>query len=194
MLAERIIGTFTFRREVYAQVEEDKTFTVTAWLLVIVVSFLSQLGRFASLGFGHLGRWLLAAIVGTIFAVIGFAVGTFVTSWIGKVVFKADVDWGEMVRTLGLAYVWNAVGFIGVISAVFGALACLSIPIAIVAALLGLAAWLIAVKEALDLEWAETLITVILGWIATWLITLGARLVLGAFGIPTTALLGGLRR
>jgi hypothetical protein len=179
MLAERIIGTLTFRKEVYAQVEEDKTFTATAWLLVIVVSFLAQLGRFASLGFGHLGRWLLSAVVGTIFAVIGFGVGAFVTSWIGKVVFKADVDWGEMVRTLGLAYVWNAVGLIGVISAIFGTLSCLAIPIAIVAALLGLGAWLIAAKEALDLEWAETLITVVLGWIATWLITFGARLVLG---------------
>ncbi len=44
MLTNRIIGAFSFRREVYAEVEKDTTFTTTAWLLVIVFGFLNQLG------------------------------------------------------------------------------------------------------------------------------------------------------
>ena len=43
MLMDRIIGAFTFRKEVYAEVEKDETFTSTAWLLVAVVAFISQL-------------------------------------------------------------------------------------------------------------------------------------------------------
>ena len=48
MLVNRIIGAFTFRKGVYAEVEKDTSFTTTAWILVVVASFLNQLGLFAS--------------------------------------------------------------------------------------------------------------------------------------------------
>ena len=34
MLTERIIGAFTFRKGVYADVEQDTSFTTTAWMIV----------------------------------------------------------------------------------------------------------------------------------------------------------------
>ena len=111
MLMDRIIKAFTFKKEVYADVEQDSTFTSTAWLLVAVVAFLNQLGSSAV---PKLGSRLLGAIVGTIFAVIGFAVGAWVINWVGRTFFKAEVTFEEVVRTLGLAYVWNVVGFIGI--------------------------------------------------------------------------------
>ena len=43
MLMNRIIGAFTFRRGVYAEVEKDQAFTTTAWILVIVVAFSAHL-------------------------------------------------------------------------------------------------------------------------------------------------------
>jgi hypothetical protein len=188
MLMKRIMGAFLFRKGVYAEVERDTEFTSTAWILVVVVSFLSQIGRFAGHGFGGLGRWLISAIVGTIFAVIGFALGAWVVSWVGKALFKAQVTFDEVVRTLGLAYVWNLVGLIGIVSAISGTLACILAPITIISALLALAAWLIAAKEALDLDWGRTLVTVILGWIVAWLITMAATWVLGLFGIRVAAI------
>ncbi len=188
MLTKRIMGAFLFRKGVYAEVESDTEFTSTAWILVVVVSFLSQLGRFAGHGFGGLGRWLISAIVGTIFAVIGFALGAWVVSWVGKTLFKAQVTFDEVVRTLGLAYVWNIVGLIGIVSAISAALACILVPITIISALLGLAAWLIAAKEALDLDWGRTVITLILGWIVAWLISLAATWMLGLFGIRMAAI------
>jgi len=187
MLMKRIVGAFLFRKGVYAEVERDTEFTSTAWILVAVVSFLSQIGKFAGHGFGGLGRWLISAIVGTIFAVIGFAVGAWVISWLGKALFKAQVTFGEVVRTLGLAYVWNIVGFIGILAAISGALACILLPITIISALLALIAWLIAAKEALDLDWVRTLVTVIVGWIVTFLITLAATGVLALVGIRIPA-------
>ena len=33
MLTERIMGAFTFRKGIYAEVEQDASFTSTAWLL-----------------------------------------------------------------------------------------------------------------------------------------------------------------
>jgi hypothetical protein len=188
MLTQRIIGAFTFRKEVYADVEQDTSFTTTAWILVAVVAFLNQLGTNAS---GNLLNWLLGAVVGTIFAVIGFAVGALVINWVGRAVFKADVTFEEMVRTLGLAYVWNVVGVFGILSAFSEALKCIVSPVMVIASILMVIAWFIAAKEALDLEWLQTIVTVILGWIALIVVMLIAGLVLGMLGLGAAAL-GGL--
>jgi uncharacterized membrane protein (DUF485 family) len=188
MLSERIIGAFTFRSGVYAEVEKDTSFTTTAWILVVVVAFLNQVGSFAS---SELVNWLVGAVVGTIFAVIAFAVGALVINWVGRGVYKADVTFDELVRTLGLAYVWNVVGFIGIVSAFSIALSCLLAPVMIIAAILLIVAWFVAAKEALDLDWVKTIITVILGWLALIVITAIAAIVVGLLGFGGAAL-GGL--
>jgi hypothetical protein len=108
--------------------------------------------------------------VGTIFAVIGFAVGALVINWVGRTVFKAEVSFDELVRTLGLAYVWQVVGVLGILSAISTTLSCVISPVLFITAIATIAAWFIAAKEALDLEWLQTIITVVLGWIAgRWL-------------------------
>ncbi|MBL7200404.1 MAG: hypothetical protein ISS56_09665 [Anaerolineae bacterium] len=183
MLMDRIIKVLTFRREVYAEVERDTEFTNTAWLLVVVVSLLAQIGKFSSFGFGAFGKWLIAAIVGTILAVLGFAVGCMVISAVGKALFRAEVSFEEMVRTLGLAYVWNIIGVFGILAAVAPALACVLTPVIIIAAIVGLVSWLFAAKEALDLDWGPTAITLIIGWIVTFVITLIASPILGLLGL-----------
>ena len=104
MLADRIIGAFTFRKGVYEEVEHDVNFTSTAWIIVVVTAFLSSLGSGTST---QVVDRFLGAVVATVFTVVGFAVATFVISWLGKTLFQADVSFDEMVRTLGLAYVWK---------------------------------------------------------------------------------------
>ena len=113
MLMDRIIGAFTFRKEVYAEVEKDTSFTTTAWILVAVVALLSQLGAAATAG--SFGGWILGAILGTILDIIGFTAGAWVISWLGRALFQADVSFEELVRTLGLAYVWRVVGLLGIL-------------------------------------------------------------------------------
>jgi len=158
----RIMGAFTFRRGVYAEVETDTTFTSTAWILVIVVAFLNQLGAFVS---SDLGIWLRNAVGGTIGVIIAFALATFVVQWVGRALFNAEVTHGEMIRTLGLASVWLVVGVVGVLASFAPGLAWLAALALLVALILGLLAWLAATKEALDLPWFHTIVTVILGFI-----------------------------
>jgi len=86
--------------------------STTAWLLGAVVAFLSQLGTYAST---NVLEWLRSAIVGTVWALIAFGVAAFIINWLRRALFQADVTFEEMVRTLGLAYVWNIVGVIGVL-------------------------------------------------------------------------------
>jgi hypothetical protein len=184
---DRIIGAFTFRRGVYAEVEQDTTFTTTAWVIVIVVSFLNQLG---SRPFDNFGSWLLGAVIGTVFAVLGFALATYVINLVGRAVFKADVTFNEIMRTVGLAYVWQAVGFLGILAVFSETLEGLIGFVLALGVILWLIAAFIAAKEALDLEWLQTVVTVFLGLIAYLVVLALAGFVLVALGIAGAVLFG----
>jgi hypothetical protein len=186
MLMDRIVGAFTFRRQVYADVESDTSFTPTAWILVVVVSLLSELGTAA--GAGSFGGWLLAAFGGTIAAVAGFALAAFVISALGKALFQADVNFEEMVRTLGLAYVWSVVGFVGVVAGIIPGLGCVLTPLLCVVPILQLISWFIAAQEALDLDTGQTLVTIILGLIAQWIVRVIASVMMGAMGLAAAGI------
>jgi branched-subunit amino acid transport protein AzlD len=195
-MIDRIIGAFTFKKEVYQEVENDTSFTPTAWMIVAVVAFISQLGANAALARVVGGGWFLGAISGTLIAVLSFALGCFVISWAGKTIFNADVTFEEMVRTLGLAYVWNVIGFLGILGFAGRAFACVTGPIVLIAAIAGLVSWFIAAKEALDLEWPQTIGTVLIGWVAGLIVTWIFRAILGLFGLATAgigAALSGLQ-
>jgi len=183
MLTNRIIGAFTFRKGVYAEVENDTSFTTTAWILVAVVAFLNRLGPALSSS-----NWLISAILTTILSVVGFALGTWIVNWVGRTLFNADVRFDELVRTLGLAYVWQVVGILGILAAFSDALSCVLAPIQILAAILMIAAWFIAAKEALDLEWVQTIVTVVLGALAQFVIAIVVGgLLLGLFELALTS-------
>jgi len=192
-LMERIKKVFTFKNEVYAEVESDASFTQTAWILVAAVAFLNQLGGNAALVHVSGGSWIVGTITGTIFSVIGFGVGCFIISWAGKQFFGADVTFEEMVRTLGLAYVWNVVGFLGIIALAAPGLACVSGPISFLAGIAGMVAWFMAAKEALDLEWPQTIGTVVIGWVASFIVSLIAGAILGIFGIAGAGITSAIR-
>lgn len=175
MLMERIIGAFTFKREVYADVEHDSSFTNTAWAIVAAVALLIQIPALSSTE--SIGAWLLGAVISTAFTVLGFAIGAYVIAWVGKSMFQAEVSFEEMVRALGLAYVWNIVG-------IFGGF----FPLLCIGWVLGFASWFIAAREALDLETGQTIITVIIGWVALFVVSAVAGLVLGLFGLGASAI------
>ena len=187
MVLKRIADVLTFRRQVYAEVEDDTGFTTTAWLLVMVVSFLSQVGSQVSASYGD---WLARSAGGTILTVIGFGVAATVMSWVGRAFFGSRVRFRGLVRALGLAYVWNIVGVVGVLGISPG-LGWLVAPARVLGATLGLVSWGLAAKEALGLRWGQTVLTVGLGWgflllmmVGMALISLGVGFVLsgGLFG------------
>jgi hypothetical protein len=187
MLMQRIIGAFTFRKGVYAEVEADTTFTTTAWLIVAVIAFLNQIGSNASTDFLD---WLIGAVIGTIVSIVGFAVAALVINWVGRAVFNAEVTFDELVRTLGLAYVWFIIGVFGVITNFVEVLGCLFAPILILAGIALVVSWFIAAKEALDLEWLQTIVTVIIGGIALIGIWLIGLLIVGILGFGAAAIVG----
>lgn len=182
-MMDRIIGAFTFRKGVYSEVEHDVSFNQSAWIIVAVTAFLNQLGSNAALASVVGGNWIMSALGGTVFAIAAFAIGAFVISYVGKTLFNAEVTFEEMLRTLGLAYVWNVIGFLGIIALAGRTLACITGPISLLAGIAGLVAFFVAAKEALDLEWPQTIGTVLIGWVAMWIVTMIAGAILGIFGL-----------
>jgi hypothetical protein len=62
----------------------------------------------------------------------------------------------------------------------------------VIGVILWLVASFIAAKEALDLEWLQTIITVFLGWLAYMVVLALTGIVLTAIGIGGAALFGSL--
>ena len=183
MLTERIIGALTFRRGVYAEVEADKTFTATAWILVVIFAFLNQLGSYAS---QSVFDWLVGTGIGVLTAIAGFAIAAAVINWIGRGSFGAEVTFDELVRTMGLASVWTMVGVLGVIAAFSDALSCILDPVIVVSWVALVVAWFVAVHEALDLTWVKTIITVIIGFIPWAIIMILTGVVLNFLDLTAT--------
>jgi len=191
-MVNRIIGAFLFRREVYADVEADQSFTTTAYILVAVVAILNALGAGAA-GFRQSLMNGTFGVIGTaIFALVGFIFGAWVISWVGKSFMAADANFGEIVRTLGLAYVWNIFGVLGVASLASPTLSCVTGPVVFLGWILGLISWFIALKEALDLDWGRTIVTAFVGWIAMIFIVIIGGFVLGSIGILAGTVFGVL--
>jgi hypothetical protein len=194
MLVNRIMKAFMFNKEVYSEVEHDTSFTTTAWVIVAATAFLGSLGStFGAEGFDQPVAGIVGVLAGTVVGIIGFAVGTAIITWVGKTVFKAEVTFDELVRTLGLAYVWRVVGVVGIVGAFSPTLACITAPISLAAAIAGLFSWFIAAKEALDLDWTQTIITVLLGWAAIMAVAFFTTLILGMLGLGVAGLAGAFR-
>jgi hypothetical protein len=183
MLTERIIGALTFRRGVYAEVEADKAFTATAWILVVIFALLNQLGSYAS---QSIFDWLVGTGIGTLTAIAGFAIAAAVISWVGRGVFNAEVTFNELVRTMGLASIWTAVGVLGVIAAFSDALSCILGPVIVISWIALVVAWFVAVHEALDLTWGKTIITVMIGFIPWAIIMALTGVVLSLLDLTAT--------
>ena len=52
--------------------------------------------------------------------------------------------------------------------------------------------WFLAVKEALDLEWVPTIVTVVLGWIVIIVVQMVTGVILAALGIAGAGIAGAL--
>ena len=183
MLTNRIIGALTFRRGIYAEVEADTTFTATAWILVVIFAVLNQLGSYAS---RSIFDWLVGTVIGVLTAIAGFCIAAAVINWVGRRIFSAEVTSDQLVRTMGLASIWTAVGVLGIIATFSKALSCILGPVIVISWVALVVAWFVAVHEALDLTWGKTIITVLIGFIPWAIIMSLTGVVLSLLGLTAT--------
>ena len=163
MLIDRMIKAAMLDPGVYDELERDTTATSQAFLVVLVISLISGLGG----AIGSIGRpgqaltLLIGAVVG---AIIGWLIWSFVTYFIGTSVFRGIATPGELLRTIGFAYTPNILGFFIFIPIIGGL-------IAFAGSVWSLIAGVIAVRQAMDFDTGKAIITVIIGWIILFVVT-----------------------
>lgn len=202
-LMDRIMGAFTFKREVYADVKMDPAFTPTAWGIVVVVQLLNQLAVYLASGavaaaavgaFGlsdmgtATGGSLVGSLISVVIGVVAFAIGAYVVMFVAKSMFQAKVTFDEVVRTVGLANVWGIVGVLIILTVISPIFLCLSGIVGLAAAILSIVASAIAVKEAIGLDWTQTIITIVISWVAIFVVTAILGTIVAGVGLATAAL------
>lgn len=194
MLWQRILGALSFNRDTYEDVEKDTTFTQTAWLIVLVVSLLVRLASGAPyIATQGVVKWLIGAAIGAVATVLAFGIAAWVITTVGMGLFNAEVTLYEMIRTLGLAYVWAIFGVLGVVGAISPSLTSLVAPILWITWIVAIAAWIFASKRALDLSWGKTLVTVLIGAIVFLAVGELIALAFHGIGIEVPSLANALR-
>ncbi len=167
MLFDRIFGAITFKKGIYKEVANDSTFTSYAWLIVLVVGMLNQIGTHAASISRGLIRWFIGGIILGVVAIGAFALSVFVISWLARSMFKSTATFDQVMRALGLAYIWRVVGFIGIVGAVTPLLLCVVAPIRAIVGIVGLVADLMAIKDSTGMDWTGTIVTVIVATVLT---------------------------
>ncbi len=190
VLLDRILGAFTFRKDIYAEVKNDSSFTLTAWGIVAVVAFINNLILILLPRFGTGPSFgIFDLIVDTVIEIGAFAVAAFIVGWFGKALFQeAESTFSIAVRTLGLAYVWRILfdGFeiIGFGGSYSSSLIVGSVVIVIVI-LPNVMAIFIAAREALQLDVLSTILILIFGLIAVFLYNYAINIILDALNLYT---------
>lgn len=184
---ERIQRVFKLDAQVFEEVEHDESATSQAAIIVAIVAVLSaigafvgatmansaiselggleeQLGEFASV-FDAVGQLSPtgAALNAFVAAFVGWALWSALTYFIGVNVFKGEATFNEMLRVIGFAQAPRLLG-------VFSFIPCLGGLLLFAGGIWSLVAGFVGIRQGLDLDNTKTALTVILSWLAAFLV------------------------
>jgi len=164
-MINRVLRAAMLDREFYKEAEKDTSLNQEALLVVIIVSVIGGIGAFASNWMAqNIGQAILAFFVTSALGVGNYYIWSYVTHFIGTNMFKGDADPGELLRVLGYASGPRLLGVLGFIP-------CIGWLLSLAGGIWALVAGFFGVQEALDLDTTETLVTVVLGWLAILIIS-----------------------
>lgn len=160
-----VIRAAQFDKEFFNMVEKDTSYTTDAWAVVVIVSLISAIGSFIGLIWTGLGRAILSLIGTAIWGVLGFALLAYLVSYLGVKLFKGQGDFGEVQRCLGFAYGPQVLGIFLFLN-IIPALACVTWIAPLVGAVWSAVAGFFAIREALDQDNSNALLTIVISWVA----------------------------
>ncbi len=156
-LIRKMIRAARLDIKLYEEVEKDQEATRQAFLVVLIVGICSGIGAIGvSEGTG--------LIKGLISEVVGWLLWSGII-FLTAILLNRRLEIGELIRCLGFAYSPHTLNLLGVIP-IIGSL------IFIVVFLWGLAAFVIAVRQALDCETGRAILIVVLSSIPYLIIRL----------------------
>src|SRR4051794_27665534 len=185
MLIERMIRAARLEIGLYEEVEHDTTATTQALTVVVIVALAQAISAGISGATGQAGGNIIVRIVGAIlFALVGWAVWSYVTYFVGTRMFGGTATPGELLRCIGFAQSPQVLAILTFIP-------CLGAIIGLVVAIWSLIAGVIAVRQALDFDTGKAIITVIIGWVIILVLSLILGLLGLGVGLGAGALTGG---
>jgi hypothetical protein len=183
-MVDRIVRAIRLDWTVFREIAEDESAMSQAAIIVAVVTFLSSIGTAIGvlIGGGDFGRAVLSffgdwIINGILIGWIGWAI---ITYFVGTAMFQGKTDIPEMMRVLGYASAPKLLGILGFIP-------CVGWIFALAGWILSLIAGVIAVREAMEFETSQAIVTVVIGVVVA--IVLSLILSLFGLGVSFTAAL-----
>lgn len=186
-MVDRIVRAIRLDWTVFREIAEDEDAMKEAAIIVVVVTFLSAIGSAtgllmarAGIGaafLGFLNEWLISGIL------IGWIGWAILTYFVGSLLFSGKSNIPEMMRVLGYASAPRLLGL-------FGFIPCVGWIIALAGWLLSLIAGFLAVREAMEFETVEAIVSVVISWVIAFVITVIIGLILGVGFAATTSVFG----
>ena len=179
-MVDRIVRAIRLDWTVFREIAVDPEATKQAAIIVLVVSFLSAVGSglgllVAKVGFGtavlgFFNEWLIG---GVLIGWIGWAILTY---FVGTTLFKGESSIEEMLRVLGYASAPRLLGLLGFIP-------CVGWMFTFAGWILALIAGVIAVREAMEFDTGNAVVTVLISWVIALVLSLIIRVIFG-IGLP----------
>jgi hypothetical protein len=146
---ERIIGVFKLSSSTFEEIENDKSATIQAGLVVLVSAILASIGSalFSIFRHGSFFGILLSTLISLF---VGWIVWAVVSWFVGTKFFGGKADIGEMLRVIGFSFAPHALGILPCIGGVVGGI-------------WSIVAGFIAVRQGLDLDNTKTFFTIAIG-------------------------------
>jgi len=158
-MLDRIMRIIKLDFAVFKDIESDPKATTEAAIVVAVASVLSAIGSaFAS------QRWLLAFLGGVIGGFVAWIVWSYVSYFVGSVLYKSQGTFENMLRVIGYASAPQLLGILALIP-------CVGWIGTLVGTLLSLIAGVMAIREGLDLDTGQALIVALVGWLALLIVS-----------------------
>jgi len=153
MLLNRIIGVFKLDSRTFEEIENDRSATGQAALVVLIVALLGAIGSGILTASTGGGSFIGSFLGGLIAPFIGWFVWSAITYFVGTSFFGGRADMGEMLRVIGFAYAPQVLGIIPCIGTLIGLI-------------WTLVALFIAIRQGLDLDNTKTALTIVIGLVA----------------------------
>jgi len=153
----RIIGVFKLDVKTFEEIEHNTSLTLSAALIVVVVSLISGIGNGLFNGFIH--KSFFSGFIGALISVLlGWLLWSVVTLFVGTRFFHGEADMGQMLRVIGFAYLPLLLSIIPCVGGVIGII-------------WAIAAGFIAIRQGLDLSDLNAFLTVVVGALAYLVLT-----------------------
>jgi hypothetical protein len=164
--AERVIGALRLDAGIYDEIEHDPNALGQAAGVVALAALAAAIGSAGQIGVG-------GAVLLVLGSLLGWALSTAFVWLVGVYWLKHSSDYQELLRTLGFAsapqilLLLNAIPVIGFL-------------LALAARLWGLAAWVVAVRQALDVETGRAVLVCVLAVLVQAACAFGLVLLFGS--------------